>query len=135
MGSFSSIEAQIGLPDEAALPAGKDAWVIDQFYHSNVINGYAAANQNNTRILVQSDGAVFRRRIIQYSQFANDSGWCRDQFTKSYFLFTQNLLPILRTHRVWFNATNFLLKQLPVLSSFCALAHRIWRTRLHPFWL
>jgi hypothetical protein len=80
-GSFASIKAQIGLPDEAALPAGKGAWVIDQFYHSNVISGLAAASQNNTRILVQSDGTVFRRRIIQYSQFANDSGWCRDQFT------------------------------------------------------
>lgn len=69
------------LPDEAALPAGKGAWVIDQFYHSNVINGYTAANQNNTRIIVQSDGTVFRRRIIQYREFANDSGWCRDKFT------------------------------------------------------
>ena len=77
---FASIEAQ-DLPDAAALPAGKGAWVIDQFYHSNVINGYAAANPNNTRILVQSDGTVFRRRIIQYREFANDSGWCQDRFT------------------------------------------------------
>ena len=37
-GNFVSIEAQ-DLPDAAALPAGKGAWVIDQFYHSNVING------------------------------------------------------------------------------------------------
>jgi len=79
-GSFILVEAQ-DLPDEAALPAGKGAWVIDQFYHSNVIKDYAAATTNNTRILVQSDGIVFRRRIIQYSTFANDSGWCRDQFT------------------------------------------------------
>jgi hypothetical protein len=40
--------------------------VVDLFYHSNVINGFAAANPNNTRILVQSDGSVFRRMIIQY---------------------------------------------------------------------
>ncbi len=73
--------AQIGLPDAASLPDGKGAWVIDQFYHSNVINGFAAANPNNTRILVQSDGSVFRRRIIQYREFANDSGWCQYRFT------------------------------------------------------
>jgi hypothetical protein len=47
------------LPDAAALPDGKGAWVIDQFYHSNVINGFAAANPNNTRILVQSDVLFF----------------------------------------------------------------------------
>ncbi|MEQ1763404.1 MAG: hypothetical protein ABL984_09700 [Pyrinomonadaceae bacterium] len=63
------------------MPEGKGAWVIDQFYHSNVINGYAPATTNNTRIVVQSDGSVFRRRVIQYSQFANDSGWCQDKFT------------------------------------------------------
>ena len=81
-GSFTSVSAQIiELPDAAALPEGNGAWVIDQFYHSNVINGFAPSTTNNTRILVQSDGMVFRRRVIQYSQFANDSGWCQDKFT------------------------------------------------------
>ena len=81
-GSFTSANAQISvLPDAAALPEGKGAWGIDQFYHSNVINGFAPSTTNNTRILVQSDGSVFRRRVIQYSQFANDSGWCQDKFT------------------------------------------------------
>lgn len=79
-GCFTFSHAQ-DLPDAAALPEGKGAWVIDQFYHSNVINGFAAATQNNTRILVQSDGTVFRRRITQYREFANDSGWCQDKFT------------------------------------------------------
>jgi len=80
-GSFTSAKAQIALPDAAALPEGKGAWVVDLFYHSNVINGYAAANPNNTRIIVQSDGSVFRRMIIQYREFENDSGWCQDRFT------------------------------------------------------
>lgn len=81
-GRLSPLEAQIiELPDVAGLPEGKGAWVIDQFYHSNVINGFAPSTTNNTRILVQSDGTVFRRRVIQYSQFANDSGWCQDKFT------------------------------------------------------
>ena len=80
-GSLASVQAQIELPDAAALPEGKGAWVVDLFYHSNVINGFAAANPNNTRILVQSDGIVFRRMIIQYREFANDSGWCQDRFT------------------------------------------------------
>jgi hypothetical protein len=80
-GSLASVRAQIGLPDAAALPEVKGAWVVDLFYHSNVINGFAAANPNNTRILVQSDGTVFRRMIIQYREFANDSGWCQDRFT------------------------------------------------------
>src|SRR5829696_6601057 len=80
-GGLSSAKAQIPLPDAAALPEGKGAWVVDLFYHSNVINGYAAANPNNTRILVQSDGSVFRRMIIQYREFENDSGWCQDRFT------------------------------------------------------
>ncbi len=86
-GSFTSAIAQISvLPDAAALPEGKGAWVIDQFYHSNVINGFAPSTTNNTRILVQSDGSVFRRRVIQYSQFANDSGWCQDRFTNEEML-------------------------------------------------
>ncbi|MEO5860088.1 MAG: hypothetical protein ABIR33_14205 [Pyrinomonadaceae bacterium] len=81
-GSLASINAQIAeLPDAAGLPEGKGAWVIDQYYHSSVINGSASATPNNTRILVQSDGRVFRRRVIQYSQLANDSGWCQDKFT------------------------------------------------------
>lgn len=80
-GGLVSVQAQIGLPDAAALPEGKGAWVVDLFYHSNVISGYAAANPNNTRILVQSDGSVFRRMIIQFREFANDSGWCQDRFT------------------------------------------------------
>ena len=80
-GSITPAKAQIGLPDAAALPEGKGAWVVDLYYHSNVINGYAAANPNNTRILVQSDGSVFRRMIIQYREFENDSGWCQDRFT------------------------------------------------------
>ena len=80
-GSLTSAQPQIQLPDAAALPEGKGAWVVDLFYHSNVINGFAAANPNNTRILVQSDGSVFRRMIIQYREFANDSGWCQDRFT------------------------------------------------------
>ena len=79
-GSLALIGAQ-ELPNTAALPDGKGAWVIDQFYHTNIINGSASAIPSNTRILVQSDGTVFRRRIIQYSPFANDSGWCQDKFT------------------------------------------------------
>ena len=81
-GIFASANAQmIELPDAAGLPVEKGAWVIDQFYHSNVVNGFAPSTTNNTRILVQSDGVVFRRRVIQYSEFANDSGWCQDRFT------------------------------------------------------
>jgi len=76
IGSFTKAKAQ-ELPDEAALPKEKGAWVVDLFIHSNNSNGYAAAMPNNTRILVQSDGSVFRRRITQYRQFSNDSGWCR----------------------------------------------------------
>ncbi len=79
-GGLIKIQAQ-DLPDAAALPDGKGAWVADLFVHSNVINGYASAMPNNTRILVQSDGTVFRRKIIQYREFANDSGWCQDKFT------------------------------------------------------
>lgn len=79
-GGMASAKAQ-GLPDAAALPEGKGSWVIDQFYHSNVINGSTSAIPNNTRILVQSDGMVFRRKIIEYGEFVNDSGWCQDRFT------------------------------------------------------
>src|SRR4051812_9359142 len=79
-GGLASAAAQ-GLPDAAALPEGKGAWVIDQFYHSNVINGSTSGIPNNTRILVQSDGMIFRRKIIEYGEFANDTGWCQDRFT------------------------------------------------------
>lgn len=77
-----SVQAQ-DLPEAAALPEGRDAWVINYFFHSNLIKGYAAAMPNDTRVIVQSDGVVFHRRTIQHRLFKNDSGWCQAQLSET----------------------------------------------------
>lgn len=77
--AVSSVRAQ-EIPAGAALPEGRSAWVINYFLHANSIRGYAGAMQNDTRVIIQSDGVVFFRRTIQYRTFKNDSGWCQEQF-------------------------------------------------------
>jgi hypothetical protein len=64
------------LPDEAALPAGKGSWVVDQNFKTSIggtyINGYI-------RVLVQSDGMVFHRKFFDTGQPATP--WCQVKFT------------------------------------------------------
>lgn len=71
-----SVNAQISLPDEAKMPDGKGAWVIEQKFKTSIGGAYTPGY---IYIIIQSDGIVFHRKFFQDARPATP--WCKDKFT------------------------------------------------------
>ena len=76
-GHLTPIKGQ-QLPNEAALPAGKGSWVVDQNFKTSIGGTYI---RGYIRVLVQSDGTVFHRKFFDTMQPATP--WCEVKFSAS----------------------------------------------------
>ncbi len=75
-GNVAAIRAQISLPDSAALPDGKGAWVVEQKFKTSIGGSYLPGY---IYVVIQSDGVVFQRKFFLDGRPAIP--WCQDKFT------------------------------------------------------
>jgi hypothetical protein len=75
-GDAITVRAQLSLPDAAALPDGKGAWVLEQKFKTSIGETYLLGY---VYIVIQSDGIVFHRKFFEDGRPALP--WCQDKFT------------------------------------------------------
>jgi hypothetical protein len=64
------------LPDEATMPDGNGAWVIEQKFKNSIGGPYLPGI---TYVIIQSNGVVFHRKFFDVGTPATP--WCQDKFT------------------------------------------------------